>query len=325
VGIIVLLAIAVYTVIVPHGRFLTVSNLSNIGVSSSEILIMGTAMTYLLVAGGIDLSVGSNLVFSSVLAALTITHLAGTPAQVRNYDFPHQTIALIIGCVVALAAGTGVGLVNGWLISYQRMPAFIATLGMNGVTLGLAYVFTGGQNAPYVPSSIQSDFGDLTVGGVPIVLVTSLIIAGIGWVFLARTRFGIATYAIGASSQAARRAGINVRRHMLGLYAISGLCAGIAAIVDLAQFTSTSIDGHQSDMLLAITAVILGGTSLFGGWGGMGGTIIAVFFPSILYNGFIQLGLQPYWQGVVLGLVLIVAIWTDSFRRRRRTGGDEER
>jgi ribose transport system permease protein len=324
VGIVVLITLVVYGIIVPHGHYLTSSNLSSIGLDSSEILIMGTAMTFLLIAGQIDLSIGSALVMSSVAAALVMQHLAGSPEQVKNYIYPHAALAITIGILVALATGTAIGFLNGLLIAYQRLPAFIVTLGTAGVFLGVAEVATGGQNAPYVPPSLQTHFGAYYVGGFPVPLALAFLVAFVGWVVLSRTRSGVYTYAIGANQQAARRSGIAVRRHVLMLYVASGLCAGIAAVIDLARFTSTSLEGHQSDMLLAIAAVVLGGTSLFGGVGGMGGTIIAVFFPSLLYNGFIQMGLQPFWQGVVLGLVLIAAVWIDALRRQRLQGGDQE-
>ena len=137
------------------------------------------------------------------------------------------------------------------------------------------------------------------------------------WIVLSQTRFGLRTYAIGSSLDAAKRAGINVRLHILTLYALMGLLAGIVGVMDVARFATASIAAHTQDNLAAIAAVVIGGTSLFGGKGRMGGTVIGAFIPAILRNGFILMDVQPYWQNVAVGAVLIAAVYVDQERRRR--------
>jgi len=325
IGLILIITMAVFTASVPNLRFTNLANLTNIAQDSSEVLIMAVATTLILIAGGIDLSIGSVLVLSSVAAALVMGALSGTHAQVSNFQYPDEGIAIPVGILSGIMVGTLVGFANGLLIAYLRLPAFIVTLGISGVALGAALVITNGENTPYVPPDFQRAVGvQRIVGFIPVPVLLAFVLAGVGWVVLARTRFGIYTYAIGANAQASRRAGVNVKRHLLILYTVSGLSAGIAGLVDVGRFDTTSIEGHQADNLQAIAAVVLGGTSLFGGSGGLGGTVIAVFFPSVLYNGFIQLGLQPFWQGIVIGVVLIAAVYFDALRRSRRSAGGRE-
>ena len=137
------------------------------------------------------------------------------------------------------------------------------------------------------------------------------------WVVLSQTRYGLRTYAIGALAEAATRAGINVRRHTLTLYALMGLLAGIVGVMDVSRFATASIAGHAQDALAAIAAVVIGGTSLFGGRGRMGGTVIGALIPAMLSNGFIIMDVQPYWQNVAVGAVLMLAVYVDQERRRR--------
>ena len=141
---------------------------------------------------------------------------------------------------------------------------------------------------------------------------------GVLWVVLAQTRYGLRTYAIGANAEAARRAGVNVRRHTASLYILMGVLAGIVGFMDLARFDTASIAAHTQDNLAAIAAVVIGGTSLFGGKGRMSGTIIGAFIPAILRNGFILMDVQPFWQNVAVGTVLIIAVYIDQVRRRRQ-------
>ena len=140
----------------------------------------------------------------------------------------------------------------------------------------------------------------------------------VGGLVLALTRFGRHTYVIGSNSEAARRAGIDVRRHLLVLYALSGLLAGLAGMLSLTRFATTTIDGHATDALEVITAVVLGGTSLYGGSGFMVGTAVGVFIPAVLNNGLVIMNVQPFWQQVAIGFILIAAVYVDQLKRRRR-------
>jgi ribose transport system permease protein len=142
-------------------------------------------------------------------------------------------------------------------------------------------------------------------------------VVAILWLLLSQTRYGLRTYALGASAEATARAGINVRRHTLSLYALMGLLCGVVGVMDVSRFATASIAAHTQDNLAAIAAVVIGGTSLFGGKGRMGGTIIGAFIPAVLRNGFILMGVQPFWQNVAVGAVLVLAVYVDQERRRR--------
>jgi ribose transport system permease protein len=153
-------------------------------------------------------------------------------------------------------------------------------------------------------------------GQIPWLVVIAAVVAVIFGVILAATRFGRHTYAIGSNVEAALRAGINVDRHLVKIYALSGFLAGLAGFLSLARFSTTTIGGHSTDNLQAIAAVVLGGTSLFGGLGTIAGTVIGVFIPVVLQNGFVITGVKPFWQQVAVGAVLILAVYLDQLRRR---------
>jgi ribose transport system permease protein len=319
IGLILGALVVAFTLVAPSDTFLTVINFKNVLLDASELLILATGMTFLLIAAGIDLSIGSQVVFSSVVAAKVMVHLAGSEQQILNFVYPHLALALTLGILTSIGAGAAWGLVNGIVIVRYRVPPFITTLGTAGIALGLSQVITGGLNVPNVPVPLQDFFGIGSLGGViPWPVVVSALIVALMWVVLRMTSFGLHTYAIGASVEAARRAGINVDRHLITLYVLMGTLCGIVGIVDVARFDTASISAHSQDVLAAISAVVIGGTSLFGGRGRLSGTIIGVFIPVVLQAGFIIVGVQAFWQNVAVGSVLIVAVYIDQLRRRSR-------
>jgi ribose transport system permease protein len=303
---VLLVLMAAFSIMRPE-QFPTSFNLRNVATDAAVLLIIGVGMTFVVITAGIDLSVGSVLVFSGVVAAKTMTGIAGADAGWGP---------ILLGLLAGLAAGAGWGAINGFLIAKARVPALIVTLGSLGMALGLAQVMTDGQDVRGVPTKLTDTIGNGRVLGVPWLVVIALAVTILGALALGTTRFGRSTYAIGSNAEAARRAGISVDRHLIKVYALCGLLAGLAGILSLARFTTTTIGGHANDSLGAIAAVVLGGTSLFGGVGTIVGTLIGVFIPSILQNGFIILGVQPYWQSVAVGAVLIVAVYADQLRRR---------
>jgi ribose transport system permease protein len=202
------------------------------------------------------------------------------------------------------------------LITRLKMQPFIVTLGTLGIGLGLAQILTGGVNVRFVPTAMQTQIGTRELFGfLPVTVLISLIVAVIAGVVLARCGFGRHTYAIGSNAEAARRVGIDVDRHLLKVYSLSGLLAGLAGILDLARFNTTSIGAHSTDNLASISAVVIGGTSLFGGLGTMIGSVVGTFIPAVLRNGFIIQGVQAFWQEVAVGIVLILAVFVDQKRR----------
>lgn len=289
--------------------FASVFNLRNIMIDASTLLLVAVGMTFVIITGGIDLSVGSVLVFSQVVAALVMRGMGAEGLTV-----------ILAGLGSALLSGVAWGLLNGLLIAKTRIPALIVTLGTLGMAQGAALLLSGGINIRgAVPPELLSTVGiGRLFGEIPYLVLIAGAITILGGILLHLTRFGRHTYAIGSNAEAARRAGINVSRHLIKVYAMSGLLAGLAGYLLLARFTTTTIEGHGTTNLQAIAAVVIGGTSLFGGIGAVFGTVVGVFIPSILRNGFIILGVQPFWQQVAVGAVLILAVYVDQLKRRAR-------
>jgi ribose transport system permease protein len=307
-GVLVLLVI-IFTALAP-GSFLTGPNLSNIAVDAAILLVLAVGSTFVIVTSGIDLSVGGVLVFSSVVAAEFMANMTSGGVWV-----------LLVGLLIALVTGCLWGVLNGVLVAKARIPALIVTLGTMGMSLGGALLITGGVDVRNVPLALSLDVGSGRIADIPVLVIIAACVALVFGVVLSMTRFGRYTYASGSNREALRRAGVNTDRHLIKVYALAGLLSGLAGYLSIAQFATTTIDGHSTDNLQTIAAVVIGGTSLFGGVGTVIGTVIGVFIPSILQNGFVVLGVQPYWQQVAVGAVIIIAVFFDQMRRRARDRG----
>ena len=302
--------------IVEGTAFLSAENFVTIAEDASELLLLAVGVTFVIITAGIDLSVGSILVLSSVIAAQTMVALSGTPEQVRNYQFPNQEVGIPVGIAAGLLVGLACGFINGLLVTKLKLTPFIATLGTLGVFLGTAQILSGGTNVPYVPTAVQTEIGtrDL-LGFLPVPIAIGLVVVIVAILALHLTQFGRYTYAIGSNAEAARRVGINVDRHLLKVYTLSGFLAGLAGIIDVARFNTASVGAHTLDNLAAISAAVIGGTSLFGGIGTIVGTLVGTFIPAVLRNGFIIAGVQTFWQEVAIGIVLLLAVYIDQRRR----------
>jgi ribose transport system permease protein len=302
--------------IVEGTAFLSAENFVTIAEDASELLLLAVGVTFVIITAGIDLSVGSILVLSSVIAAQTMVALSGTPEQVRNYQFPNQEVGIPVGIAAGLLVGLACGFINGLLVTKLKLTPFIATLGTLGVFLGTAQILSGGTNVPYVPTAVQTEIGtrDL-LGFLPVPIAIGLVVVIVAILALHLTQFGRYTYAIGSNAEAARRVGINVDRHLLKVYTLSGFLAGLAGIIDVARFNTASVGAHTLDNLAAISAAVIGGTSLFGGIGTIVGTLVGTFIPAVLRNGFIIAGVQAFWQEVAIGIVLLLAVFIDQRRR----------
>jgi ribose transport system permease protein len=210
------------------------------------------------------------------------------------------------------------GVINGSLISLLGLPPLIVTLGTFGMALGLADVITGGVDVAGIPTKLGTTIGSGQLGPIPwLVLIAALVTIVFGLI-LHLTRFGRYTYAIGSNPEAARRAGISINWHLIKVYGLAGLLSGLGGVLSLAYFTTTTISGHTTDNLTAIAAVVIGGTSLFGGSGTMFGTVVGVFIPVVLASGLVIMNVQSFWQEVVIGAILIAAVYFDQLRRRAR-------
>jgi ribose transport system permease protein len=298
--------------------FFNLSNIFTMALNASELVLLAVGMSFLLGAGQLDLSIGSNLTLASVLAALTITSLAGTPEQVSAGEYPNLGPAIAAGVVVALASGGLFGLVNGLLVTRLRLSSFLVTLAMTGIGLGATLVITHGANVPYLPRALQSGFAVNKVGGVvPMPVILSLVIVAALWFVMAKTRFGIRTLAIGSAPSAANRAGIDTDRHVLKLFVMMGLLAGIAAVIDISRFATTNIGGHQTENVQAIAAAVIGGTSLFGGVASVTGAVIGTLIPVVLGTGLVILRIDSFYQLIVVGVIIIIAVYVDQRNRDR--------
>jgi ribose transport system permease protein len=292
------------------GKFFTLNDFSLMGQNAAPLLVMAVGETFVIITAGIDLAVGSLLVLAGVVTDLYCIHHGGAGAG-------WATIA--IGSVLGLATGTAWGAVQGFLVAKAKVPPLIVTLaGFIAAGEGVAYLITGGADFRTVPGKLVNTIGLGSVAGIPWLIVISFAVAIVAGLVLAYTRFGRYTYAIGSNAEAARRAGIRVDRHLIKVYALSGLLAGVAGILSLASFDSTTIAGHAFDNLEAITAVALGGASLFGGRGSMFGTVIGLAISTVLLEGLVIIGVNQYWQEVAIGIVLVAAVYLDQFRRRLR-------
>ncbi len=304
--------VAFFSITSPNHAFFDRSNFVNIAWDTAEILLLAIGETFVIITAGIDLSVGTLLMLAGVVASWVIPSVPGPPA-------------IPLGIAAALAVGLTGGLLNGALVTRLKMPAFIVTLGVFSIANGLGDLISAsgaaGQSAiPPIPQSFANSLGNGSlVFGLPTLVFIAAIVALVAHVVLTRTIFGRRTFAVGSNLEGSRLAGVPVNRHVLWVYALSGVMSGLAGVLDLARFHSTDIQGHSLDNLNAIAAVVIGGTSLFGGTGSILGTVIGAFIPTVLRYGFTIQGISSFWQDVVVGAIIIVAVLFDQIRRRRVT------
>lgn len=288
--------IAAFIVIVTAGAllspyFLTASNVLTILTTASVIGVISVGMTFIILAGGIDLSVGAIVALAGVCATTAASQSLGWLAMIA----------------ICLAVAAGVGLLNGLLIAYGRMVPFIATLAMLVAARGLAQHISGGVPQT-VNDAIFNTIGSGIALGVPFPIWVFAFIVAAGWIVLNRTTFGRRTIAIGGNAEASRLAGINVARHSLVLYVISGVCAGIAGVLLTARLTSGSNDVGNLYELDAIAAVIIGGTRLSGGRGTLAGSIVGVLIFTLISNIFVLENLPSDIQSIAKGVIIVAAV-----------------
>jgi ribose transport system permease protein len=285
--------------------FASATNFRNIALDGAITLVLVVGVTFVIITAGFDLSVGSVLVFSGVVAVKAMVAMGGN-------GWP----TALAGLAVSLAVGAAWGTLNGALVAYARLNPIIVTLGSLGAALGLAQVLSGGQDLIEVPT-VMVTFGNGRLLGVPALVFVSLVVAATAGIVLAKTVFGRHTYAVGSSIEAASRAGLAVQRHLLVVYTMSGVAAGLAGWLSLARFSTTNISGHGLDNLNAATGALLGGVSLYGGVGTIVGAVFGTFIPVVLANGLVIANVQSYWQQAVTGGVLVLAVYLDRERRKR--------
>lgn len=311
--------------------FFTPFNFQNIGANMAILLIMAVGQTFVIISGGIDLSTGYVMGLASVVGALVMTNMPeGTPL----------VISVLAALVAGLAAGLITGFINGTLIARFRVPPFIVTLGMFGIARGVGFLFSGGMPVPAMierlgrlgngylayyhpevgfsffspPTGLEGVAMRQTSGIMPNLLVLVIILLWITHWVLSRSQFGLHTYALGGNAEAATRAGIPVAQRTIMLYMLSASFAALAGFVYNLRFTNGAANAGEGLLLDSIAAVVIGGASLFGGAGTVIGTLIGALIIAVIQNGLVILSIDPFWQFVAVGIIIILAVFIDQAR-----------
>ncbi len=280
-------------------NFLTSTNLSSVVRQTAVINIMALGMTVIIIAGGIDLSVGSILALAGLLGAMTM-----------------EKYGIGWGMAAGMLVGMLCGFANGLMITSLRISPFIVTLGTMGIYRGFALIISKGLPVHEIPPSF-SYLGEGTLLGVPFVLWILLVCAVVTHTILEHTRHGRYAFSIGSNPDAAFYAGVPVKFHTIVVYAVAGLLTGLAGMIEVSRLMTGQPTGGQGYELTAIAAVVIGGGSLRGGEGSVLGTLVGAFIMGLLANGSDLLGTNPYWQQVIIGAVIILAVAFDELRKRR--------
>lgn len=304
----VLIAIIVLFGLRSHA-FLSKASWLNTSNTGLEILILAIGETFVICTAGIDLSVGANLGFSAMVGAWAMSHFYSSSSG-------SAVPIVVLGFLVALVVGTAIGALNGALIAWADVPPFVVTLGTLGIATGLAELVKNGQEISNIPSSIAK-FGNTNIfGWIPVPVAIGVVVTVLAAISLRKTRFGSYTLSIGDSREAVVRAGINDKMHLFKVYVLAGFLAGVAGIMVMSRLGAASPTSGATDNLNAIAAVVIGGTSLFGGKGTVLGTVFGTGIIAVLLTGLIVINVPPFWQEVAVGVVLIAAVYVDQLRSK---------
>lgn len=282
-------------------RFLTRNNLLNLLKSNAVNAIISSGMLMAILMGQIDISVGSTVGLSGVIAAFVITNL-GAPVWVA-----------VIAC---LGVGLLVGLINGINISYFGVPAFVATLATMSIGRGLTTIISGGVSIR-IRNDVYTSLANTSFGGLSVIVIYALLILVLTWVLLNKTRFGYYVYAIGGNSTAALYSGINTKRYNMLPYIIIGLFSGLGGLIWSGRLGSAAATLGQGFEMDAIAAVVIGGASMAGGAGTVGGTVIGILIMGVITNGLNMMGINTFWQDVFKGVIILGAVIMDMSRKRQ--------
>lgn len=284
--------------------FLTADNLFNLGSQTSVNAVMAVGVTLVIITGGIDLSVGSVAALSGVVGVMLMAEYGFSPA-----------LAIVGGILVGATAG----LVNGLLVSVVGLPPFIATLGMLSVARGLVLIATGAVAVFGAPDSFRL-LGQGVIGGFPIPVLLIAVVAVGGYVVLTRTKLGRYAYVMGSNMDAARLSGVPVRSYTTAVYVLSGALAGLGGMIAASRINSGQPNFGEGLELDVIAAVVIGGASLFGGRGTVLGSLIGAFLVAVIRNGAVQLNIGTFYQNVLIGVIIWIAVWWDRYQRRKLNG-----
>jgi ribose transport system permease protein len=278
--------------------FFSLGNILNVLRQASLLFFIAAGLTLVVLTGGLDLSIGANVAISACVAG-TVIQQTGSP---------------VLGVFTGIGVGAAVGLLNGLMVTALRIPSFIATYGMLWVLHGVTYWYMGGETMHGFPAGFRQ-IGSGYFLGLPIPVYLMVGFLAIGSIFAQRTTWGQEIYAIGANPVAARLSGIPVASRLLLVYVVSGVMAGLASIIFLARLNSAEADIGETLTLPAIAAVLIGGTSLFGGLGTVFGTFVGALILTLVLNGMNLLSVSASWQPLVTGVIVIVAVWLDMKTR----------
>ena len=293
------LALIVITLSLTSEAFLTSNNVLYVLRQTAVLFLLASGLTIVILTAGLDLSVGANIGLSACLAA-TIIKSTGS-----------ISLALLVG----MGSGFLIGLINGGLIAFLRIPPFIATYGMLWILHGVTYWFMGGETIHGFPAEFRA-IGSGYLWGIPIPVFLMLAFLLVWMIFLQRTRWGQDIYSVGANREAARLSGIPVNSRLVLAYVMSGLMAGLASLIFLARLNSAEGDIGEAMTLPAIAAVLIGGTSLFGGVGTITGTLIGALILTLVLNGMNLLSINASWQPLVTGVIVIAAVYFDNLSNK---------
>lgn len=301
IGIIIGLILLVVIISFSTPKFLTGSNLLNLLKSNSVNAIISCGMLLAILMGEIDISVGSTVGLTGVIGAYLITN-AGLPVPV--------TVILCLG------VGAVVGAVNGVAISYLSVPAFVATLATQSIGRGLTEIISGGVTIR-VRNDAYTALGNASIGGVSIIIIYAAVVIIFTWFLLNRTRFGYYIYALGGNKMAAQYSGVNVKKYNMLPYVLIGLFCGLGGIIWSARLGSAAATLGSGFEMDAIAAVVIGGTSMSGGVGTVGGTFIGILIIGVITNGLNLMGINSFWQDVFKGIIILAAVIIDVIRKNK--------
>jgi len=279
--------------------FLTANNILNVLRQTALLFLMASGLTLVILTAGLDLSIGANVALSGCLAA-SVIKITGSP---------------LLGIATGVGCGFIIGLANGVLVTALRIPSFIATYGMMWVLTGITYYYMAGETIHGFPPGFRQ-LGSGHLFGIPVPVYFMVLFLMIGVLFAQRTTWGQQIYAIGANPIAARLSGVPVERRLVLVYAVSGAMAGLASLIILARINSAQGDIGEELTLPAIAAVLVGGTSLFGGSGTVAGTLIGALLLTLVLNGMNLLQINSSWQPLATGIIILLAVWIDIRTRR---------
>lgn len=297
--------VIVFSFLSPH--FMTLNNMVSILTAATVTGVLALGTTFVIITGGIDLSIGTGMILCGVMAGVFITNL-GWPVW--------------LGVVATILVGGLIGLINGTSVSLLGIPPFIATLGMMLIASGLSLVISGTKPIYFNDAPSFANIMNLSIvpgARVPLGIIVFIVMVVLAAFVLSKTPIGRYAFAIGSNEQATDLSGVNVRRWKMAIYAMSGLFIGLAGVLSASRLSSAQPTGGEGLELQAIAAVVIGGTSLAGGKGSIVGTVIGALIMAVLTNGLRIVSVPQEWQSVAVGIVILIAVYIDMTRRRRST------